>query len=105
MDDGTLSSIYAKDLNGDSLTVLTPELVERLGIVLEIETPQEEEPEQRFFLWHIQRKRNKGSRSYVVAWSGRYGTRGSRVFPANGNPRRMQMNDHCSPVWENHVAG
>lgn len=28
--------IYAKDLNGDSLERLTPELVERLGIVLEI---------------------------------------------------------------------
>jgi hypothetical protein len=35
--DGTLSSIYAKDLNGDSLDLLTPELMEALCIVLEIE--------------------------------------------------------------------
>ena len=36
MDDGSLSCIYAKDLNGDSLELLTPELIERLGITLEI---------------------------------------------------------------------
>jgi hypothetical protein len=29
--------IYAKDLNGDSLEILTPALIERLGITLEIE--------------------------------------------------------------------
>lgn len=34
--DGTLSSIYAKDLNGDYLDELTPELLERLGITLEL---------------------------------------------------------------------
>lgn len=34
--DGTQSSIYAKDLNGDALDVLTPELLERLEIILEI---------------------------------------------------------------------
>lgn len=38
--DGTLSSIYAKDLNGDSLDVLTPELVEALGITLQIENEE-----------------------------------------------------------------
>lgn len=37
MPDGSTSSIYAKDLNGDSLEQLTSELAERLGIVLEIE--------------------------------------------------------------------
>jgi len=36
MPDGSTSSIYAKDLNGGSLEQLTPELVERLGIILEI---------------------------------------------------------------------
>jgi len=35
--DGTLSSIYAKDLNGDSLDRLTPELLGELEITLEIE--------------------------------------------------------------------
>ena len=35
-EDGTLSSIYAKDLNGDSLERLTPALLERLEITLEI---------------------------------------------------------------------
>lgn len=34
--DGTLSSIYAKDLNGDALDLLTPELLARLEITLEI---------------------------------------------------------------------
>jgi hypothetical protein len=38
--DGTLSSIYAKDLNGDSLDVLTPELLAQLGITLAISTPE-----------------------------------------------------------------
>lgn len=37
MDDGTLSSIYAKDLNGDALDKLTPALLNELGIMLEIE--------------------------------------------------------------------
>lgn len=36
MPDGSLSSIYAKDLNGDSLDRLTPALCNDLGIVLEI---------------------------------------------------------------------
>lgn len=36
MPDGTLSSIYAKDLNGDRLDALTPELLASLGIKLEI---------------------------------------------------------------------
>jgi hypothetical protein len=37
MPDGTLSVIYAKDLNGDSLELLTPKLLERLEITLQIE--------------------------------------------------------------------
>ena len=36
--DGSISSIYAKDLNGDSLEVLTPSLLSDLGITLKIET-------------------------------------------------------------------
>jgi len=38
--DGSLSSIYAKDLNGDCLDRVTPELLERLEITLEIVTPE-----------------------------------------------------------------
>ena len=36
--DGTQSYIYAKDLNGDSLDLLTPELLARLEITLTIES-------------------------------------------------------------------
>jgi len=36
MPDGSLSSIYAKDLNGDSLDRLTPAMLAELGIALEI---------------------------------------------------------------------
>ena len=36
MDDGTLSSVYAKDLNGDLLERLTPSTLDALGIVLDI---------------------------------------------------------------------
>lgn len=36
--DGSLSSIYAKDLNGDALDVLSPELLASLEISLEIVT-------------------------------------------------------------------
>ena len=36
MEDGTISSIYAKDLNGDSLDLLTRDLVNRLEISLDI---------------------------------------------------------------------
>lgn len=35
-DDGSLSSIYQKDLNGDSLDLLTPALIAELEITLEI---------------------------------------------------------------------
>jgi len=34
--DGSLSTLYAKDLNGDALDVLTPELAAQLDITLEI---------------------------------------------------------------------
>lgn len=100
MPDGSTSSIYAKDLNGDSLTRLTPELVEHLGIILEITDPAPEpEPVQRFFLWHLQRRLNKTGRAYTCSWSGRYGTMGSRVYP--GSHRRLVRNEHTSPTWEN----
>lgn len=39
-EDGTLSSIYAKDLNGDWLDVLTPALLAELEITLEIQTEE-----------------------------------------------------------------
>jgi hypothetical protein len=37
MEDGSLSSIYQKDLNGDSLELLTRELASQLEITLQIE--------------------------------------------------------------------
>lgn len=37
MQDGSMSCIYAKDLNGDSLDRLTPDLVAQLGINFVIE--------------------------------------------------------------------
>lgn len=40
MPDGSLSSIYAKDLNGDSLDRLTPELLAELEISLDIQTDE-----------------------------------------------------------------
>lgn len=35
--DGSLSTVYAKDLNGDNMIMLTPELLGQFGITLEIE--------------------------------------------------------------------
>lgn len=43
MEDGTLSTIYARDLNGDALDKLTPALVAELEITLEIK-PWEQTP-------------------------------------------------------------
>lgn len=40
--DGTLSSIYAKDINGDRLEPLTPEFARELGVVVKVSTPKEE---------------------------------------------------------------
>ena len=37
MPDGSVSYIYAKDMNGDSLDSLTPELAQELNIVLELQ--------------------------------------------------------------------
>jgi len=37
---GTFSSIYAKDLNGDRLDILTPALLEQLEITLQIESEE-----------------------------------------------------------------
>lgn len=36
MEDGSISYIYAKDLNGDALDLLTPKLLAQLEITLEI---------------------------------------------------------------------
>jgi hypothetical protein len=41
MEDGSLSSVYAKDLNGDSLDLLTRDLCAQLEITLEIEIEEE----------------------------------------------------------------
>lgn len=46
--DGTTSSIYAKDLNGDSLDTLTAELAARIGIILVLEDENSVRSELRF---------------------------------------------------------
>ena len=43
MPDGTSSSIYWRDLNGDRLDLLTPELLAKLEITLDIAGPEPEE--------------------------------------------------------------
>lgn len=35
-EDGSISYIYAKDLNGDSLEILTSKLIEELGLTITI---------------------------------------------------------------------
>lgn len=98
MPDGTRSSVYAKDLNGDSLDILTPSLVAALDITLQIETPKEPEPEQRFHLWHLARRPVRG-RIFVASWSGRYGTKGSSIC-AGYKGSRLVKHESYSPTWE-----
>lgn len=72
------SPIYAKDLNGDRLDLLTPELVGALGITLDIRDPEPEpEPPTRFHYWHITRRTTGRRGVYVAAWAGRYGAHSS----------------------------
>ena len=94
MEDGSTSSIYVKDLNGDKLDLLTPSLLADLEITLDIKDPEPEpEPETRFHLWHLGRiPVRKGI--FICTWSGRYGTKGSCIRAgAIGGITRMNRHD------------
>ena len=100
-EDGTQSSLYQKDINGDSLDLLTAELMERLEITLEIKEEEIETPPQRFFLWHESRWTNKDGRQ-VFTMNGRYGAGYAKISPAFVARKRGLVNQsHCSPTWEN----
>lgn len=102
-DDGTLSSIYAKDLNGDSLDLLTPELLEALEITLEIETPVEPETPVHWFSWHSSRRLNASGRS-VFSMMGRYRPY-SRIAPNFVSRfKTCRRNSHYGPGRDNHAA-
>lgn len=94
--------VYQKDLNGDYLDELTPELLGRLGITLEIETPAEDEPAPRWFAWHESRWMNQNGRA-VFTMQGRYGASYSRVSPRHLF-RRCTTHSHYSPDCDAHAA-
>ena len=92
--------IYQKDLNGDSLELLTAELIAALEITLEIKEEEIEAPPQRFFLWHESRWTNKNGRQ-VFSMHGRYGAGYAKISPAYLNRKKgLMANSHCSPTWE-----
>lgn len=72
------SAVYQKDLNGEWLNPLTPEMVEALSMTLDIRDPEPEpepEPPTKFHHWHLTRRPTTRRGVYVVAWGGRYGAR------------------------------
>lgn len=100
MPDGTLSGIYAKDLNGDSLSRLTDELAAALEITLEIEDNEPEPEPERFHLWHFRRSPLR-QRIFLCVDAGRYGTNSRLAARYRGTARNMRRHDACSPTWEN----
>ena len=75
------SGYYQKDLNGESLDRLTPEMVDALSLTLDIRDPEPEpEPPTRFHSMHLHRRLSRSGRHFIAAFSGRYGTRGSSAF-------------------------
>ncbi len=99
--DGTFSTIYAKDLNGDWLHVLTPALLAELEITLQIEEPEPEpEPHPEWHLWHMVRRLTRNGHAMVYSWSGRYGTQGSKIGAgAHMHKRTLARHDAVSPTW------
>ena len=102
-EDGSLSFIYAKDLNGDSLDLLTPELLAELEITLDIETPADPEEEIRWFAWHQSWTLNPNGRS-VFLMSGRYGAKGSAVSRRHLFRPRIPRHSHYSPNCDMHAV-
>jgi hypothetical protein len=78
--------VYQKDLNGDSLDLLTPAMVEDWEISLEIESPVEEEEPVQWHHWHTSRRRNANGRQ-VFSMFGRYSPHAS--IPPNFVSRRF----------------
>lgn len=92
------NGIYSKDLNGDYLDELTPELLEDLEITLEIETPVEPEEPCDFFSWHSGRYQNPNGRS-VFSMQGRYSPH-SRIYPRRGRTALRPAHYHYSPTYK-----
>ena len=92
------SGIYCKDLNGDSLDILTPDLLEALEITLEIESPEDVEPETRYFAWHESRRKNPAGRS-VFSMAGKWGADYARISPSYVSRRKgVIRHSHYSPA-------
>jgi hypothetical protein len=65
----------------ERLDQLTLDLIERLGITLNISDPEPDpEPPQEFHSFHLTRRPMSRRGLYVAQWSGRYGTKGSDIF-------------------------
>ena len=100
MPDGTLSNIYSKDLNGDSLDPLTDELAAQLEITLEIDDNEPEPEPERFHLWHGRRIPTR-RRIFIYSETGRYGAYSRHRAGYKATLRRLALHDSVSPTWEN----
>jgi hypothetical protein len=97
--DGSTSLLYSKDLNGDRLDSLTDDLAAALEIEIEAETPEPERPEDRWHVWHLQRRPVR-NRTFLALWSGRYGTSSSVCSKYLRSPARMTRHEMYSPTRE-----
>lgn len=94
------SSIYAKDLNGDTLDRLTDRLVQELELELAAQVWADPPPEQHWHVWHLIRRPMR-YRIFLVLWSGRYGTRGSRVCAGyRATMRQLTRHDSAHSLQE-----
>lgn len=72
--------LYAKS-HYEWMHELTPAMAEFMDIAVVVADPEPEpEPPQRFHSFHLTRRPMSRRGHYVGAWSGRYGTKGSRTF-------------------------
>lgn len=72
--------IFVRDLNGDSLELLTSELLNEVEITLNIKDEEVEEVKTTYFRWHTGRYVNQNGRS-VFSTAGFYGADWSRIVP------------------------
>lgn len=96
--------IYRRDLHGDRLDLLTPELLEALKIRLVIESPPaEDEHDGPFFSWHQSRRPNPNGRA-VFSMAGRHGIY-SRITPCFvSRSRHAFLQSHFSPNCDAHAV-